>query len=137
LSIILDASMAITWLFDDEQTEAADAILERVTRDGAIVPSLFRLEIGNMLRNAERRGRCDETYTAHSFERLMRLAITIDNETDERAWAETLVLARQHDLTLYDAAYLELAVRLGGPIATCDNALVRAGERCGVEVLSA
>ena len=53
MSVVLDASMAITWLFDDEQTEAADAVLKRVIRDGAVVPSLFRLEIGNMLRNAQ------------------------------------------------------------------------------------
>ena len=129
--------MAIKWLFDDEQTEMADAVLDRVTREGAVVPSLFRLEIGNMLRNAERRERCTETYVAHSIERLGRLAITIDKETDSHAWVATMGLARRHDLTLYDAAYLELALRLGGPIATCDNALIRAAARCDVEVLSA
>ena len=137
MSVVLDASMAITWLFDDEQTEAADAVLKRVIRDGAVVPSLFRLEIGNMLRNAEGRGRCDETYVAHSLGRLSRLAITIDKETDSHAWVGTMALARQHDLTLHGAAYLELALRLGRPIATCEAALVRAAARCEVEVLSA
>ncbi len=137
MSLVLDASLVIPWLFDDERTDAADAVLERVAREGAVVPSLFRIEIGNMLRNAERRGRCNETYVARSFDRLSRLAIAIDQETDSHAWVATMALARQHDLTLYDAAYLELALRLGRPLATCDTALIKAGARCGVQVLSA
>lgn len=137
MNLVLDASMAITWLFADERTDAADAVLKRVTREGAVVPSVFRLEVGNMLRNAERRGRCDESYVARSLGRLSRLAITVDAETDSHAWAATRALARQHELTLYDAAYLELALRLGQPLATCDTALIDAGTRCGVEVLAA
>ncbi len=137
MSLVLDASMAITWLFADEQSDAADAVLARVTREGSVVPSLFRLEVGNMLRNAERRGRCDDSYLARSLGRLSRLAITVDTEIDSHAWAATMALARQHDLTLYDAAYLELALRLGQPFATCDTALIDASIRCGVDVLPA
>jgi predicted nucleic acid-binding protein len=136
LSLVLDASMAITWLFDDERTDAADAVLARISREGAIVPSLFRLEVGNMLRNAERRGRCDEIYVANSLNRLGRLAIAVDRETDSHAWAATMALARRYDLTLYDAAYLELALRVGGQFATCDSALIGAARRCDIEVLT-
>ena len=107
--------MAIAWLFDNERTEAADAVLKRVSRDGAIVPSLFRLEIGNMLRNAERRGRCDEIYVAHSLGRLSRLAITIDKETDSHAWVGPMALARQHDLALVSAAYSNWHCGSAGP----------------------
>jgi predicted nucleic acid-binding protein len=137
VSLVIDASMAIAWLFRSERTQAAQSILRRVVTEGATVPSLWRLEIANVLRASARRGRCDDEYVDWALHRLGRLAIRSDAETDSHAWSTSLDLARQHDLTLYDAAYLELAVRLGGPIATCNNALVRAGERCGVEVLSA
>lgn len=137
MSLVLDASMTIAWLFDDEHTEAAHRVLRRVVAEGAAVPSLWRLEVANMLHNAARRGRCDEPFVDRSLDRLRHLAISIDGETDEHAWGATRALAREHDLTLYDAAYLELALRLGQPLATCDQALIRAAARCRVEALSA
>jgi predicted nucleic acid-binding protein len=129
--------MTIAWLFEDERTAAADAVLRRVTRSGATVPSLWRLEVANVLRTAVRRGRCDVGFVDRSIDRLRRLAITIDNETDVHAWGTTQQLARDHDLTLYDAAYLELALRLRQPLATCDDALLSAGARTGVQTMSA
>ncbi len=60
MSVVLDASMAIAWLFDDERTAAAYAVMRRVVAEGAVVPTLWRLEVANVLRNAVRRGRCDE-----------------------------------------------------------------------------
>lgn len=129
--------MAIAWLFDDERTEAAHAVLRRVVADGAIVPSLWRLEVANVLRNAVRRGRCDAAYVDRSLARLARLPIQRDEETDEHAWGSTALLARQEDLTLYDAAYLELALRRRLPLASCDKALLTAAARRAVEVLTA
>lgn len=137
MSLVLDASMTVAWLFDDERTAAAHAVMHRVVAEGAIVPSLWRLEVANVLRNAVRRGRCDEAYADRSLARLSRLAIDRDEETDTRAWGATRILARNEDLSLYDAAYLELAIRRHLPLASCDNALLTAAARRNVAVLAA
>ncbi len=129
--------MAIAWLFDEEQTEAAHAVMRRVVAEGAIVPSLWRLEIANVLRNAVRRGRCTEAYVDRSLARLARLAIERDEETDDHAWGSTRTLARKENLSLYDAAYLELAIRRGMSLASCDKALIAAAVRRKVEVFAA
>ncbi len=137
MSIVLDASMAIAWLFDDERTLAAHAVMRRVVAEGALVPTLWRLEVANLLRNAVRRGRCDEAYVDRSFARLGRLAIHSDGDTDTHAWGATRQLSREENLTLYDAAYLELALRKQLSLASCDAALIAAAERRAVDVLSA
>jgi predicted nucleic acid-binding protein len=111
--------------------------MRQVVREGAIVPSLWRLEVANVLRNAVRRGRCDEAYADRSLGRLGRLAIRSDEETDDRAWGATRTLSREENLTLYDAAYLELAVRKGASLASCDAALLAAAARRKVGVLTA
>jgi predicted nucleic acid-binding protein len=129
--------MTIAWLFEDERTEAAHGVMRRVVSEGAIVPSLWRLEVANLLRNAARRGRCDEAYVDRSLQRLSRLPIIIDDETDIHAWTATLTLARGQSLTLYDAAYLELAIRRRHPLVSCDLGLLVAAGRCDIEVLAA
>ena len=108
MSLVLDASMTIAWLFKTERSEVPRAALRRVAREGAVVPSLWRLEVANVLRNSVRRGRCREDYATRSLGRLERLPVSVDHETDSHAWGETRRLALAHDLTLYDAAYLEL-----------------------------
>lgn len=135
MSLVLDASMSIAWLFEDERTEAALSVLRRVTAEGALVPSLWRLEVANVLRNATRRERCDEAYVDQSLARLGRLPIVVDTETDQQAWGATLKLAREEGLTPYDAAYLELALRRELPLASGDGNLVAAAKRRGVTVL--
>ncbi len=137
MSLVLDASMTVAWLFEDERTPAAHAVMRRVVREGALVPSLWRLEVANVLRNAVRRGRCDEAYADRSLSRLARLAIRSDEETDNHAWGATRTLSREENLTLYDAAYLELAVRKGAALASCDAALLAAAARRKVDVLTA
>ncbi len=104
MSVVLDASMTIAWLFADKGTEAAHAVMLRIVAHRAFVPSLWRLEVANVLRNAVRRGRCDETYVDSSLERLSRFPIEIDDETSLHAWAATLALSRAQGLTPYDAA---------------------------------
>ena len=89
MSLVLDASMTIAWLFDDERTDGSAAALRHVRDEGAVVPSLWRLEVANVLRNAVRRGRCDHDYVDRSLDRLLRLPITVDTETDARAWDAT------------------------------------------------
>ena len=137
MSIIVDASMAIAWLFADERTDAAHAVMLRVVSGGAVVPSLWRLQVANVLRNAVRRGRCDEAYVDRSLERLSRFPLEVDDETSKHAWTATRTLSREQNLTPYDAAYLELAIRKSQPLATCDGDLIAAATRCGLEVLTA
>lgn len=137
MSLVLDASMTITWLFEDERTRAAHDVMRRVVREGALVPSLWRLEVANVLRNAVRRGRCDEAYADRSLARLGRLAIKRDQETEDRAWVEIRALSREENLTLYDAAYLELAIRKSACLASCDAALLAAAGRRRIDVVTA
>ena len=136
MSLVLDASMTIAWLFAAERGDGPRAVLRRVVADGAIVPSLWRLEVANVLRNAVRRTRCSASYADRSLERLGALPISIDSETDRRAWGETRRIALGNDLTLYDAAYLELAARLGFPLASRDAALGSAARSMGVDILN-
>lgn len=135
MSLVLDASMTIAWIFAAERKEGTRTVLRRVARGGAAVPSLWRLEVANILRNSVRGGRCSVDYADRSIARLQSLPISIDRETDRQAWGETRRLALAQDLTVYDAAYLELAIRRGWPLASLDKALNAAARRTGVSVL--
>ena len=128
--------MAIAWQFEDEATPAADEALARTVSDGAVVPTIWRLEVANTLRMAVRRKRCDEAFVEGEIDRLEGLPIEDDDETSLHAWARTSALARDEGLTVYDATYLELAMRRKLPLATGDNALIAAGTRRGLEVLT-
>jgi predicted nucleic acid-binding protein len=134
--IVVDASMALSWQFEDEATPAGDAALQRAVNDGAVVPAIWRLEVANALRMAVRRKRCSEAFVNEAISRLEELAVEDDNETSLHAWGATFQLARDEVLTLYDAAYLELALRRNLPLATGDNALIAAGKRRGLELLT-
>lgn len=129
-SIVLDSSVAISWLMPDE--EGSQFLLEHVTQKGAIVPSLWSLEIGNVLLMACRKKRISDEQRNQALHSLANLPITIDTATSEQAWQETLELAVRYELTLYDASYLELALRRSLPLATFDGALQRAAELAGV-----
>ena len=126
--------MTIAWLFEDETTADARAVLLKVVRDGGAVPSLWRLEVANALQLAVRRNRCDEDFLRQAIAYLEQLPIEDDAETNRFAWHTTLDLARAEGLTAYDAAYLELAMRRKLPLATGDKALIAAGKRHGLEV---
>lgn len=134
--IVVDASMTIIWLFEDETTADARAILLRVVREGGAVPSLWRLEVANTLRLAVRRNRCDEDFLRNALAYLEQLPIEDDENTSRFAWHATLDLAGAEGLTVYDAAYLELALRRELPLATGDKALIAAAGRHGLEVLT-
>lgn len=108
--------------------------MTRIVTERAVVPSLWRLEVANVLRGAVSRGRCDEAYADRSLERLSRLPIRVDGETDDHAWGRTRALSREEDLTLYGAAYLELAIRRQCPIASQDAALIAAARRHGLDL---
>jgi predicted nucleic acid-binding protein len=135
MSLVLDASMTIAWQFEDETTETTRGVLQQVAQGGAHVPILWYLEVANGLNIAFRRGRCDQGHVDRSLARLARLPIVADDETGTRAWTSTLELARSESLTLYDASYLELALRLGLPLATGDAKLIASAIRRQVVVL--
>ena len=123
MPFVLDASVAACWAFDDEDHPVAALALERVRTDEARVPSLWWFEVRNTLIVNERRGRLTENDTAAFLRGLARLGVTVDRSPVE---ADVLTLARRHRLTVYDAAYLELARRDGVPLATLDTALATA-----------
>jgi predicted nucleic acid-binding protein len=137
VSLVIDASLTMAWYFDDESTAATDALLDRVASSGAVVPGLWRLEIANAFQTAVRRQRIDAVYRDISLAELGYMPITIDADTNTYAWSTTLRLAERYSLTIYDAAYLELAQRCSLPLATLDRDLRRAAPAVNVELLGA
>jgi predicted nucleic acid-binding protein len=135
--LVVDCSVAVAWCFEDEASAETDAILERVRDAGALVPALWHLELGNVLVQAERRDRLTAADTTTRLQLIAALPILTDGETPERVLREVLTLARAEGLTTYDAAYLELAMRKGLPLASKDRALVAAAARAGAAILPA
>ena len=135
MSLIIDSSATLAWFYGDETTPAIRQVFELLIKDGAWVPSLWRLEVANILEIGVRRGRNDVAFLHATLADLSLLPISLDPETDKHAWDTTLQLAHRHRLTLYDAAYLELAQRRGFPLATLDGDLRRAAIAEGVHLL--
>ena len=133
-AVVIDSSIALSWCFEDEASPETDLLFERVRDEGAIVPGLWHLELGNVLLQAEKRGRITVKDVGVRLDLIADLPIVTDQETTARAWREILTMARADRLTTYDATYLELAVRRGLPLLTKDIALVRAARRLGVQV---
>ena len=121
MSLVIDASITLAWFFEDEATQAADRVLRRVTDESAVVPSFWRFEVANVLQSAVRRRRADDAFRDRVLSHLARLAIVTDEASEIRAWSATVQLAQRHLLTVYDAAYLELAQRRRLPLATLDG----------------
>jgi predicted nucleic acid-binding protein len=123
MSLVLDTSVTAAWIYSDETTAAVGHVLTLVTANGAWVPTLWRLEIANILEMGVRRRRTTAAFRDANLEDLALLPIQLDPETTDRAWSSILHFAVRHQLTLYDAAYLELAKRRGLPLATLDAEL--------------
>lgn len=136
-AVVIDSSIALTWCFEDEASPETDLLFERVRDDGAVVPALWHLELGNVLLQAEKRGRITKDDVAVRLGLIAELPIAVDQETTIRAWREILTMARAERLTTYDSTYLELAVRRGLPLLTKDMELAAAARRLGVTVLPA
>ena len=132
MSLVIDASLTLAWYFDDEAAPATDAVLSRVAEAGAVVPSLWRLEIANAFQSAIRRKRIDASYRDEALAALSQLPITVDEDTEAYAWTTTLRLAERYGLTVYDATYLEVAQRRSLPLATLDKELRAAAAAVGV-----
>jgi len=136
VSLVLDSSVAIAWCFVDEQTPTLMALLGQVAESGAESPALRPLEVANTLFVAERRKRLDAAERDRMMAFLRDFPVALGAETAGQAWTATALLAERHGLTVYDAAYLELARRRDLPLATLDTGLRRAAERAGAVVLA-
>jgi predicted nucleic acid-binding protein len=129
---VLDCSVAMAWCFHDEKNPYADAVATCLPDVEAFVPSLWPLEVANALLMGERRKRSTQADTGSWLAFLSSLPVSVDAETAARAWGDTLNLARPHNLSIYDAAYLELALRRGLALATLDGKLKAAATAVGV-----
>lgn len=131
--LVVDASIVMAWLFDDEEEPRADLALERLAEEGALAPYLWHLETRNVLLVAERRGRLSARAVDERLNALKGLPIRTDDEPDLQSAFD---LARAHNLSFYDALYLELAKRESAELATLDVALGQAAGAEGVPILT-
>lgn len=134
MPLVLDASIVGCWFFRDEQDPRADAAWDKLGEDRAIVPLHWWFEVRNVCLLGERRARATQAQTDEFLLELPKLAIGFDHLPDQQI---VLGLARRHRLTLYDAAYLELALREGVPLATLDKELGNAARVEGASLVLA
>jgi predicted nucleic acid-binding protein len=134
--LVLDGSVTMAWCFDDEATPYTNGVRDRLADVRAVVPTIWPLEVANAAIVGERRNRLDEARTCRFFSLLDGLLIVIDDETSGRAFGETPHLCRAHNLSAYDAACLELAMRRGLPLACLDGKLKAAASAVGVPLLA-
>lgn len=132
---VLDNSVALAWVLPGEGTDATEALLDEIAADGAAASGMWPLETANVLLYAEKARRITTDERRRSLTTLAALPIHIDPDTAAQAWSRTLSLAEAHGLTLYDASYLELALRLSPPLASLDKKLRQAATASGVELL--
>lgn len=132
MPLVVDASITLAWCLEDEQSDYADEVFSRLRAEHAMVPSLWPIEVANGLLFAERAGRLSAAGTAQAQSLLSGLPVEIQDAPLSTALGPILALAREHSLTTYDAAYLELAMREGVPLATVDGDLRTAASASGV-----
>ncbi|MEO8811537.1 MAG: type II toxin-antitoxin system VapC family toxin [Caulobacteraceae bacterium] len=135
MTVVVDASVTIAIALREEVSPVLAQIGERIVGEGAVVPALWRFEVANVLLVAARRKRIARDRPAEILRDLEFLPILIDEAGAGRAWSTTLALAERHVLTVYDAAYLELALRIGAPLASRAGALIEAARQSAVETL--
>lgn len=134
--LVIDANVALSWLLRDgsrSENAYAQACLDALATESAIMPSLWQLEVVNILGRAEREGRLSEAEVTSFLAALDQLPIDIDATTDVIAVAG---IVRQHGLTAYDAAYLDAVLRHGAVLATQDKALRKAASAAGVTLFA-
>ena len=132
--IVVDASVALAWCFPDEASEYADGVLVALEGRTVIVPAIWALEITNALLVGERLMRVRLPEIRRFVDLLRGLTITEHSQTIADTVINVLPLAREYGLSAYDAAYLDLAVRQGAPLATLDSALQKAGRSAGINI---
>ena len=137
MAFVLDCSVTMSWVFPDEATEETDRLRDSLLAGRAFVPAIWPIEVGNVLRVATSRGRISTDDWARIRTNLEALPIETDPVSTSRLWGSILELAHERRLSVYDAMYLELPVRMRLPLATLDRALADAGIAAGVEVPTA
>ncbi len=133
MPIVIDTSVTMAWCFEDEATDATDAVLDQLGQDGGVVPALWPLEVANVLLVAERRGRISESQAARFLQLIDDLPIHVDTSVIDAA--AIVAAGRRHNLSAYDSAYLVLAEKLAAPVATLDARLDAACRTAGVQLL--
>lgn len=134
--VVIDASIALSWLLPDEGSDASLAVRNDLLKaEGVWVPAHWHLEVCNSLWMAERRKRLDASGIARAVALFTQLPVVVDPETQDRAGSGTLALSRQHMLSVYDAAYLELALRRAASLASLDQPVRALAKRLGVPLL--
>ncbi len=136
MSFVLDNSVTMRWFFGDGKPQElvyAGKVLDTMKQDNAFVPLTWGLEVANVLARAEAKGLVKEARSDAFLEMLKGVDINVDTATFEQALSDTLHLARRYNLSSYDASYLELALRLGMPMATLDEDLKKAAKKAGVK----
>ncbi len=131
MPFVLDASVTASWCFEDEDAPVADTVMDRLPDDYAVVPALWCFEVRNILIVNERRGRIKSADSDTFLNDLAGLPICIERDMHDHL---VVALARKHRLTIHDASYLDLAVRLAAPMATLDRALADAARAEGLEL---
>ena len=135
MAVVLDASCALALSLDEDLSSEILHMFEGMSDHGATVPSIWRNEVANVLLMSVQRRRIDiDSFHARLAE-LDNLRISVDETSSDRAWGDGVVIAQRHGLTVYEVAYLELAIRLSLPLATLDKALARAARDEGIEVI--
>ncbi len=133
--VVLDCSVAVSWCFKDEASEETDNLLLLIQKEGAVVPSLWHLEFGNVLLQAEKKNRISKAQIISSLELIRQLPITTDSYPLDKLLDKVILIALNNNLTTYDANYLELAMRLGLPLVTKDKELFKAANKLGIKSL--
>jgi predicted nucleic acid-binding protein len=135
--LVLDASVTVSWCFPDRRTDFTTRVLREIAEGFAVVPGLWALEVGNALVVSERKGYLTSRQVGAFLRDLDELPKQVEPNTPNQALGRTLALAREHELSTYDACYLELAERMGLPLATLDGDLRRAAKKAGVTLVGA
>jgi predicted nucleic acid-binding protein len=135
--LVLDASVAVAWCFSEESTSFTEGVLDLLASGTeALTAAIWPFELANALLMGERRKRISVAQVTTVLQRISALPITVDPIRTDTAFSQILSVARQEQLTEYDAAYLELALREGLPLATLDNGLRRAARNAGIALVA-
>lgn len=135
-SFVVDDSVVMSWCFQDQANDYSDSILGRLVDATAYVPSIWPLEVASVLLAAERRGYITEADSVRFINLLSQLPIAVQQEGPGKGMKDLLALARAHDLSSYDASYLDLAMKEGLPLSTLDKKLRRAAKAVKLQILT-
>lgn len=136
MSFILDASVTVAWAFTNETSTFAEGVFDRVGSDSALVPSVWWLEVMNTLLVGERRNRLTRSQSAHFVEVLESLPIALEPGSGRAVPSRLLSFSRDLGPTVYDACYVDLALRRDLPLATLDDRMRAAAHRAGVHLFA-